>query len=309
MVIPAATSFWMMPSPSSLTCSMAVVVVLPNALHLLLDFLALFLFALDVDLPAEKLGGEANVLPLFADGERELGVIDDDFKLLLAEIGDADAAYLRRLQRFFGEGSDLFAELDDVDLFAAKLADDGLHAHALHADAGADWIDILVARHDGDLGALAGFARDGADGDGAVVDFRHFALEEVLDQFRRGAGYDDLRAFGGAVDAQKDDADALADGELLQARLLAAGHAGFGLAEVEDHVLRLDALDGRVEHFVDAMVVLIENRVALGFADLLEDDLLCHLRGDAAEHVGGLVVANLAADLDFGREFAGFVRG
>ena len=36
--------------------------------------------------------------------------------------------------------------LNDVDLFAAQFANDRLHAHALHADAGADWIDVLVAR-------------------------------------------------------------------------------------------------------------------------------------------------------------------
>ncbi len=34
-----------------------------------------------------------------------------------------------------------------VDLFAAQLADDGLDAHALHADAGADGVHVLVAGH------------------------------------------------------------------------------------------------------------------------------------------------------------------
>ena len=91
--------------------------------------------------------------------------------------------------------------LDDVDLFAAQLADDRLHAHALHADAGAHRIDVLVLRHDGDLGALAGFARDGADHDGVVVDLRHFGLEQVRDQLRRGARDDDLRPLGGLLDA------------------------------------------------------------------------------------------------------------
>ncbi len=133
-----------------------------HGLHLLLDLLALLLFGLDVDLPLEELGGEADVLALLADGERELGVVDDDFDLLVGEVGDGDAADLGGLQSLFGEGGDLFGELDDVDLFAAQLADDGLDAHALHADAGTDGVDILVAGLDGDLGALAGFAGDGA---------------------------------------------------------------------------------------------------------------------------------------------------
>ena len=65
--------------------------------HLLLYFLALLFFALDVDLPAEKLGGEAHVLAFLADGERELGVVDDNFELLVGQVGDGNAADLGRL--------------------------------------------------------------------------------------------------------------------------------------------------------------------------------------------------------------------
>ena len=57
------------------------------------------------------------------------------------------------------------------------------------------------------------------------------------------------------------------------------------------------------------MVVLVEDGVALGFADLLEDDLLGHLGGDAAERGGVLVEAEFAADFDLGGEFAGLLEG
>ena len=57
------------------------------------------------------------------------------------------------------------------------------------------------------------------------------------------------------------------------------------------------------------MVVLVEDGVALGFADLLEDDLLGHLGGDAAEGAGVLVEAEFAADFDFGGELAGLLEG
>ena len=125
--------------------------------------------------------------PFFADGQRELRVVDDDFELLFGQIGDGDAAHLGRLQRLLGEGGDLVAELDDVDLFAAQFADDGLHAHAFHAHAGAHRIHVLVAALHGDLGALAGFARNGADDHGVVVNLRNLRLEEVRNQLRRGA--------------------------------------------------------------------------------------------------------------------------
>src|SRR6185312_13119108 len=277
-----------------------------KALHLLLDFLALLFLALDVDLPAQKLGRQPHVLALLADGERELGVVHNDLKLLFGEVGDADAAYLGRLQSLFGKGRDFLAELDDVDLLAAQLANDRLHAHTLHTYACAHRVHILVAGHDGDLGTLASFAGNGTDGYGTVVNLRNLALEQVLHQFGRGAGNDDLRPLRSAIHPQKDNTDALAHGELLQTGLLAARHPRLGLADVEDYVLRLDALYRRVQNLADAVVVFVEYRVALGFADLLEDDLLGHLRGDAAEHISGLVVADFAAHLDLRRQLARF---
>ena len=57
------------------------------------------------------------------------------------------------------------------------------------------------------------------------------------------------------------------------------------------------------------VAVLLEDGVALGFADLLEDDLLGHLGGDAAERRGVLVEAKLAAGFDFRRELAGGFEG
>src|ERR1035438_6884693 len=75
-----------------------------EGLHLLLDLLALFLFALDVDLPAQQLGCQADVLALLADGEGELGIVDNDFQLLVGQVGDRDARNLGRLQSLLGEG-------------------------------------------------------------------------------------------------------------------------------------------------------------------------------------------------------------
>ena len=93
-----------MPSPSPGTFSSGVEVLRNQRRHLLLDFLALFFLALDVDLPAQKLGGEADVLPLLADRERELAIVDDHFQVLVRAVHDGDAADLGRLQSLLGEG-------------------------------------------------------------------------------------------------------------------------------------------------------------------------------------------------------------
>ena len=191
-------------------------------------------------------------------------------------------ATFRGLQRLFGEGGDLFRELDDVDLFAAKLADDGLHAHALHADAGADRVDILVAGHDGDLGALTGFAGDGADGDGAVVDLRDFALEEVLDE--AGAARETMtcgplaaRSTRSRTTRTRSPTENCSRRDCSRLGMRASALPRSKMTSMGSRRLTV-----ALRTSPGAVVVLEEDGVALGFANLLEDDLLGHLGGDAA---------------------------
>jgi len=53
--------------------------------------------------------------------------------------------------------------------------------------------------------------------------------------------------------------------------------------EVDDHVAVLDPLDGAVHDLADAVLEFLVLALALGVADLLDDDLLGVLGGDAAE--------------------------
>jgi hypothetical protein len=64
--------------------------------------------------------------------------------------------------------------------------------------------------------------------------------------------------------------------------LVAADHA-FGAAEVDDDVAVFDALDDAVDDLADAVLEFLVLALALGFAHLLQDDLLGRLRGDAAQ--------------------------
>ena len=104
-----------------------------------------------------------------------------------------DAADGGRLQRIDHECRGILAPGDDVDLFALQFLHDGLHAAALHADAGADRVDRAVIADDADLGAAARIARRRLDGDDAVVDFRHFLREQLRHELRMGARQEDLR--------------------------------------------------------------------------------------------------------------------
>ena len=103
--------------------------------------------------------------------------------------------------------------LDDVNLFAAQFANDRLHTHALHSHAGAHGVHVLVLRHHGDLGALAGFTGNSADHNRAVINLRHFRLEQVLYQLRRRARNHHLRPFRLFFHAHDHHAHALANGK------------------------------------------------------------------------------------------------
>ena len=84
--------------------------------------------------------------------------------------------------------------------------------------------------------------------------------------------------------------------------MFALGAARFRFAQVENDVLALDALHRRIQYFLLAMRILVEDRVALRLAHLLEDHLLGKLRGDAAQRRGIAIHTDLAADFDSGRK-------
>src|SRR5262249_48874393 len=145
------------------------------------------LFALNIDAPTHELGGQAHVLTLLADGERELCVVHHNFQMFFERVDHGDAADLGRAESIRRHLDRIFRVLDDVDLLAPQLADDGLHPHALHADTGAHAVHVAVPRLDGDLGSLAGLARARLDGHGAVVNLGYLLLEEAHHELWRAA--------------------------------------------------------------------------------------------------------------------------
>src|SRR4030095_4249704 len=78
-------------------------------------------------------------------------------------------------------------------------------------------------------------------------------------------------------------ANAIADADHLARDLLVAADDALGAAEGDDDVAKFDALDDAGDDFAGAVLELFMLALALGVADLLEDDLLGGLGGDAAE--------------------------
>src|SRR4029078_3350984 len=135
---------------------------------------------LDVDAPTSEPRRQARVLAFLADGERQLESGDDD----LGDAGvvvQAHLTHLGRRERAHHEVGTVGAERNDVDLLAAQLVHDLAHAHAARPDAGADRVDVLIVRRNGELGAVTRLARDSANIDAADYQIEAAQLAESVD--------------------------------------------------------------------------------------------------------------------------------
>ena len=95
-------------------------------------------------------------------------------------------------------------------------------------------------------------------------------------------------------------ADAIALAIALVRNLLLFGQNRLGAAEVDDHVLALEALHDARDDFALAVLELVVNLFALGVADVLDEVLLGRLRRDPAHRGGVELDQNFVADLGLG---------
>ena len=127
-----------------------------------------------------------------------------------------------------------------------------------------------------------GLARDRLDLDRAAEDLRHLELEQASQQVLVRARDRDLRSAAGLVHLQQVDLEALAGAVVLDAHLLGRRQHRLRLAEVDVDVARLEAVDDAGDDVAFLAGVLLEDDLALGLAQALQDDLLRRLGGDAA---------------------------
>ena len=155
-------------------------------------------------------------------------------------------------------------------------------------------------RDDGDLGARARVAGARLDLEQALVHLGHFLLEELHHEAGRGARQDDLRAAQGRVDLGDEGADAVAGAQVLLRDHLRTAQAPLDAARFDDDVALVEALDGADEDLLAAREEIGEELLALGVADLLQDDLLGRLCADPADRDGLDLLLDVVVDLDVG---------
>ena len=137
-------------------------------------------------------------------------------------------------------------------------------------------------RNHGDLGARTGVAGDRLDLNDAVIDFRHFHLEQLGHELRRGTAQENLWATLLATHVFDVDADTVVRAIAFAANLFVPAQDRFASAHIDDDVAVLFALDQTVDDGTGAVFEFFELAVTLCFADLLQNHLLGRLRRDAA---------------------------
>src|SRR5687768_9629226 len=250
---------------------------------LLVAALRRLLFGHHVEAPAGQLAREPDVLAATADGLRQAVLGHGDVHRVRVLVHH-DRSHLGRLHRIDDELRGVLHPGNDVDPLAGDLVRDRLHARAAHADAGTDRVDARVEALHRDLGARAGIARRAEDLDEPLAHLGHLELEQLDKEVGRGPRQEELRAARlGAHLAQQRLEAVLRPHHLARDHVLPR-HESFGIAaEIHVHAVAVDALYDAGNERRDAVLVLVHDLGALGFAHLLHDDLLGRLGGDAAE--------------------------
>ena len=252
-------------------------------------FVLRFRLTAHLKVPAGQPRSEADVLPLLPDGERELIVGHHDLHgmriFVHDDLGDARGGHgaddeLGRIRR----------PVDDVDLLAAQLLNDALHARTFHPDAGADGIDVVIMRDHRDLRPPTWFPSGALHFDDALVDLRHLLLEQLDQEAGVGARQHDLRTFAAHLDIENEGADAVALPVALARNLLLLGQNRVRAAEIDDDILLLEPLhDSGVRQFAFAVLELVVDDVTFGVAQTLDQVLLRRLSSDTAVRLGQLL--------------------
>src|SRR5690606_4914999 len=241
--------------------------------------------AVKVDLPAQQLTGQADVLSVPADRQRELVLVHDRRDHTARGVAD-HLRDLRRRQRAPREDLRVRVPGHDVDALAAQLAHHRLHARALQPHAGADRVDRLVPRGHRDLGPPADLARDSLDVHDALVDLGNLELEQRRDEQRVRARQDQPRPLGGLLDPLQHGTDRLPLSEPLPRVLLLPRDDRVRLARLVQHhddLAALDLLHFTAQQLTDLVRVLVTDALALALTDPLDDALLGGHHGVAAE--------------------------
>ena len=248
--------------------------------------------------------GQSGVLPRFANGKRQLVVVDDCRHRCLVSIDhhtfDRGGAEPTGKKDGF-----VFAPGHDVDPLVAQFPNDRLDPGAFHPHAGADRIDAGVVRIHRDFCSLSRFAGDGPDFNDTLVDFRDLELKQLHQKLRMRSGEDDLRPLRRAENVDQIGAYRVSLAVPLLANLLLERNDRLRAPQVYQNIAVADLLDGAADDFADSILIVLVDLLALGFPHPLDKDLLGGLNGITAEIGKPEQLPDFPVDFDAGFDLAG----
>jgi hypothetical protein len=149
-----------------------------------------------------------------------------------------------------------------------------------------DRIDPLVVGHDGDLGARTRITGTALDLQQALLDLGHLLAEQLHHEGRGRTRQHDLRAAQRGINLDHHGPHAVAAAQVFLRDQLAALQAPFDTTALDDEIALVETLDRAGEDLVATRQEIVQQLLALGIADLLQDDLLGRLRADPADGHG-----------------------
>src|SRR5690606_7308004 len=119
----------------------------------------------------------------------------------------------------------------------------GSHTGPPHAHACADGIDALIVRYYCNFSADTRVTGSCLDLQQTLLDFRHFVLEQLANEFGGRARKDDLLTTGCVVNARHPGTNAVTHANVLTRNHLGTRQAAFDLAGINDGVALVHTLD------------------------------------------------------------------
>ena len=248
--------------------------------------------------------GQAGVLPRFANGERQLVVVDDCRHRCFVPV-DHHTLDRGGTERTGQEDGFVVAPGDDVDPLVAQFPHHRLDPGTFHPDAGANRIDTGVVRIDRDLRPFSRFTSNRLNFDDTLIDFRDFELEKLDQKLRVGPGQDHLRPLGCAKNVYQIGADGISLTVALFSNLLLEGDNSLRAAKVNQNIAMADLLDGAADDFSESILVILVDLLPFGFPNSLDQDLFGGLNGIPTEIGKPEQLLDFAIDFDVGFDLAG----
>ncbi len=252
--------------------------------HRSLDLLAKLLAGHDFNVPATELAGQANVLTSFANRQRQL-VLRNEHNRAANHLTKQNLIDFGRLQGVGDEQFGVVTVADNIDPFVVQLLDNVFDSTSSDADTCPDTVNSRVAAAHGHLATVARLARNRVDLNDSVGNFWNLLLKQLLHQLGPSSTENDFDPAALGAYFSHHGPNSLIRMMRFAWNLFASRQNCFDIVDLHRRRSAIRSLHDAVDEQPQLFVEIVHQRIAFGFSNLLNDDLLSRLGTDAADNV------------------------